>query len=411
MFPVIDIGPIAIQAAGLILLLSLMIGLFLTGKFSGAIRTNGETIENCILIGLISGIIGARVGFMLQNPSVFLDNPFSTLSLTPSMLNASFGLLVAGLAIFIVAQNKHLPFWPTLDTLSPLIILLFGGIHLANLANGNVYGLPTDLPWGIRLWNANRHPVQLYSLILIVGLFLWLLIHTKGFKTTGYMRSGVLFCFTIAGIAFSTVITRAFIAEKILLAGVDLIQILALLTHSGSFAILYKRSFSPRRNIDVFISIGSNLNPLQNLPAALERLGEDFKIQRTSSRYWTKDVKGKSANFLNQVIEIETERSYAELITKLKDIEKEFGRKPGNKQEVALDLDVLTYNEDVFAAQGKLIPDPNLQKYRYIAEPLAEIAPNFRHPANGQSIQMILNNMKDDSQIALHKEVENGTKK
>ena len=165
MFPIINIGPFAIQAAGFIQLLSLSIGLALTKKFANATGTNGEVIENSILIGLVAGLIGARIGFLLQNTSVFLNNPLSIFALTPAMLEINFGLLIGILAVIIIAQKHNLPLWPTLDTLSPLVVLLIAGLHLANFATGDAYGLPTDLPWGINLWEAIRHPVQIYTII------------------------------------------------------------------------------------------------------------------------------------------------------------------------------------------------------------------------------------------------------
>jgi len=62
----------------------------------------------------------------------------------------------------------------------------------------------------------------------------------------------------------------------------------------------------------------------------------------------------------------------------------------------------------VFFTQGKQIPDPNLIKYKYIAIPLKELAPDFRHPASGILIGDIINQLKDDHKIQMLKEVENG---
>lgn len=410
MFPIINLGPAAIQAAGLILLLSLWIGTWLTGKFADKLGTNGEVIENSILIGLIGGILGARIGFMLQNPSVFLDNPLSLLSLTPSMLDVNFGLLVGGLAVFINAQKKHLPLWPTLDTLSPLILLLFAGVHLANYANGDAYGLPTEFPWGVQLWNALRHPVQIYTLILTAGFIIWLMVHTKWLSTTGFMRSGILFNFIMAGVAVITIITRTFVAQKTLLAGMDTVQLLGLIVFSGSLALIYTSLYRTRKHIGVLISLGSNIDPQRHLSDALESIKSAFKLRRASSTYQTENVResAKTPPFLNQVIEIETTLPYPELVSQLKSIEQNFGRESGNKAVVPLDLDVLTYNSDVFTHQGKYIPNKDMLKYRYIAVPLAELLPGFRHPGNGTSIQTILDNIEDKSLVALSEKVENG---
>ena len=411
MFPVINIGPAAVQAAGLILLLSFMIGTWLTDRFSQKIGTNDEAIDNAILIGLVSGILGARLGFMLQNPGVFLNNPLSILSLTPSMLNASFGLLVGTLSAIIFAQKKHLPLWPTLDTLSPLFVLLFMGVHLANFANGNAFGLPTDLPWAVQLWNALRHPVQLYAVILAALLFIWIITQTKLLSVTGFLHSGILFNITLIALSVITLFSRAFIAEKILLAGVDLIQIISLFTIAGGLGLVYLRKFSSQKRLTVFLSMGANIEPENNLSNALDEIKSHFKLRRTSSTYQTAPIgqapKGKP--FLNNVIEIETDLAYPALVGKLKSIEKKFGRERGNKKEVPLDLDALTYDGEVFSYNGKLIPDPNLIKYSYIVRPLAEISPDFRHPATGETIEAIVNDLDDKSKVIKVKEVNHAT--
>lgn len=411
MFPILNIGPLAIQAAGLILLISFFIGTYLTSKLAGGLTTNADVIENSLLFGLIAGLVGARIGFMLIYPSVLMDNPLNLVSLTPSMLDTSFGVLVGTLTAVILAQKKQLPLWPSLDTLTPFIIMIFAGIHLAHYANGSAFGLPTQLPWGVHLWNEVRHPVQLYALILVGLLFIWLLTQTRLLKTTGFLRSGVLFNIILAGLSAITLFTRSFIAEKVLLGQIDFYQVVALIVLVGSFVLTYSRAFPTRKKTGVIISMGSNLKPDENLSKAFEILSSEFRIRRKSARYLTEDVNRDhhTKDFLNQVLEIETMHSYPDLESKLKSIEKELGRDPANKEHVALDLDIMTFGGEVFTFQRKHIPAPDIQKYRYIALPLAEMSPSFRHPANGLTIQDILDKISNDTLIKKIKEVNNGT--
>ncbi|MBW6466911.1 MAG: 2-amino-4-hydroxy-6-hydroxymethyldihydropteridine diphosphokinase [Brevefilum sp.] len=410
MFPIINIGPLAIQAFGLILLLSFFTGSWLAARFSAGLGTNTDVIENSILVGLIAGLLGARIGFLLKNPAVFVNNLFSLVSLTPSMLDVSFGILVGLLTALIIAQKKYLPLWPTLDVLTPFFLLIFAGVHLANYANGDGFGIPTLLPWGIQLWNATRHPVQLYALLLAGVLFAWLIWHTRLLKTTGFNRSGVLFSVILGGMAIITLFTRAFTAEKILLGAIDFNQAVSFAVLLASLGLIYTRAFPNRKKVSVIISMGSNVDPHTQLSKAVEVIAEEFRLRRTSSRYQTQDVlEGHQAqDFINQVIEVETELAYPDLVKQLKAVEVSLGRQPGNKITVALDLDVLTYGSEVFTIQGKHIPDPGMLKYRYIALPLAEMSPDFRHPGNGMSIRDILEKITDDTQVLKINEVENG---
>jgi 2-amino-4-hydroxy-6-hydroxymethyldihydropteridine diphosphokinase len=398
MFPILEIGPLAIKADGFFLLISLAAGLWLTGKFAISLRTNGEAIENGLLTALVAGLVGARVGFILQNPATFLENPLSVLSLSPSMLTPTFGWLVALLAMIIYAQKKHLPARPTLDTLTPLVILMTAGWHLASLAQGSAYGLPADLPWSIELWNTARHPTQIYGLVLSLLVLAGFLYHTRGLKTTGFFKSGVLFFLSIASLTFTILIVRGFMAERP--AGVDPIQFGLLALMTGSLFLAFRRLYSDTKTQHrVLISIGSNLKPLENLEAVEVYLSEEETVVRRSSYYETKDVKHEDnpARFINAVIEIKTEKSFPDLYRSMKSLEETLGREPEEKQTVPIDLDILTYDDEVFEASRKMIPDPNLDQYPYIAVPLSEIAPDFNHPATGQHIQDILNNIKDSS--------------
>ena len=413
MFPIINIGPLAIQAAGFILLLSLFIGIWLTGIFAKNIGTNDDAIENSLLVGLVSGLLAARLGFLLQNPTVFSENPLSIISPTPSMFNPSFGIFVGLTVSIIFAQKNHLPTWPTLDTLSPILILLFVGVHLANFANGNNFGLPTKLPWGIELWNETRHPVQAYAIILSLITLLGLAFYTKRFRKTGFIKSGILFSLTVSVLGLITLFTRAFVSEKVLLGNFDLWQVVGVSLVILGMLMIYRKGYTKPRHVPVYLSLGANQKPEENLTLGIKIIKEDFKLRQTSALYKTLDVRGQNSSryFINLVAKIEVNLPYPELRSKLKSIEKDFGRESGNKKIVPLDIDILTYNNDVFYHHGKLIPDPNLIKYSYIAVPLAEIAPDFRHPASGKSIKEILEGLNDKQKIQKLNEVENGLEK
>jgi 2-amino-4-hydroxy-6-hydroxymethyldihydropteridine diphosphokinase len=132
-----------------------------------------------------------------------------------------------------------------------------------------------------------------------------------------------------------------------------------------------------------------------------------------SSLYETADVREDHAGetYINRVLEVETDLTYPALVEKTKAIESAHGRQSGDKEDVPMDIDILTYGRQVFVMESSAaIPKRGINHYRYVALPLAEIAPDFRHPASGIAIQDILAKLDEQEQpVRKITEVENGT--
>jgi 2-amino-4-hydroxy-6-hydroxymethyldihydropteridine diphosphokinase len=214
-------------------------------------------------------------------------------------------------------------------------------------------------------------------------------------------------------IAIVTILTRAFVSEKNLIGDMDVGQLTGFFVLIGSLIIIYRNQYQGDKETEVILGVGSNINPQVNLTKGYEALAADFKIMGSSSIYQTQAVKSQpdAQDYMNQTIALRAAMALPDLYKHLKTIEKAFGREPGNKQAVPLDLDILTYGDQVFNFQGKQIPDPDLGKYRYIAEPLGEMSPNFRHPATGISIERILDKIEDEAKISKINEVDDGIKR
>ncbi len=144
----------------------------------------------------------------------------------------------------------------------------------------------------------------------------------------------------------------------------------------------------------VYLSLGSNVGDRdQHLRRALERLAtEDVRIVRLSALYETqpRDVPDQ-AWFLNQVVEIETSLLPMQLLGRTQKIERALGRIPTRpKGPRVIDLDILFYEDTVVATPGLEIPHPRLADRRFVLEPLAELAPELRHPQTGHTVREML---------------------
>jgi phosphatidylglycerol:prolipoprotein diacylglycerol transferase len=175
MLPVINIGPLALPAPELILLLGFWLGADIAEKHASRFRVNPTEIFYLILTAVLAGLAGARIVYAAQALAAFRESPLNLLALRPEMLDTNGGILAALLAGLTFIRVKHLPLWPTLDAVTSLLTVLGVTLGLAHLASGDAFGAPARIPWAIQLWGEQRHPSQVYETLaaLAVGAALW----------------------------------------------------------------------------------------------------------------------------------------------------------------------------------------------------------------------------------------------
>lgn len=171
MFPILNIGPLAVQAPGLILLVSLWLGLTLAEREAKAQGETGDRLSGLVMTGLIAGLVGGRLWYAARYLDLYLADPAGLVALNTSAFDLSGGLAVGLLAAAIYGRRQQLRLRPTLDRLTPAAALIAIGLGLAHLAAGDAYGAPADLPWSIELWGAARHPSQLYEILAAALIF------------------------------------------------------------------------------------------------------------------------------------------------------------------------------------------------------------------------------------------------
>ncbi len=158
----------------ILIIVAMWIGLTLAEKRAERYGISKEQLNNIAFYSLFGYIIGGRLLFALSNLSAFSQSPLSIFSPNPDLFDPTSGLLTAILVGFIYGQRQKLQLWRALDALTPIFAMLAIGLSLAHLAAGTAFGNPTTLPWGIDLWNATRHPSQIYELIASLAIFGWL---------------------------------------------------------------------------------------------------------------------------------------------------------------------------------------------------------------------------------------------
>lgn len=139
---------------------------------------------------------------------------------------------------------------------------------------------------------------------------------------------------------------------------------------------------------EVYVAAGSNIRPHIHLRQAIAALSAAAPGLRVSRAYANAAHGFAGDDFINLVIAFATDESLARLVERLKAVEAACGRERGAPQWAAraLDLDLLLYGDLVGQFPGIVLPRPNLAERAYVLGPLADLAPELRHPTLGETI-------------------------
>ncbi len=144
-------------------------------------RYNGEAL----LVALAFTVIGARLGFVITNWHIYVDDPLRILAIWRGGLAFHGGLAAVLIAITVHSRIRRIPLGSLLDLAVPYVSLAYAIARVGCFLNGCCHGHITDLPWALvypAIDGASRHPTQLYSaaaaLIIAVVLFY---IHRKNY--------------------------------------------------------------------------------------------------------------------------------------------------------------------------------------------------------------------------------------
>lgn len=137
----------------------------------------------------------------------------------------------------------------------------------------------------------------------------------------------------------------------------------------------------------VYVSLGSNIERERNLRAAVRALREHFGPLGLSPVYESRPIGFEGENFYNLVAAIDTAETPEAVVAALHAIEQRLGRRRGTSRYVSrtIDLDALLYDDLVREDAALRLPRREIREYACVLRPLADLAPERRHPQTGET--------------------------
>jgi phosphatidylglycerol:prolipoprotein diacylglycerol transferase len=183
-FPSIDpvflrIGPVQLRWYGLMYMLSFIIGYFLLKRLARRrkLEMTPDDLYDLLFFLIVGVMVGGRLGYVLfYDLSGYLKEPLSILKIWQGGMSFHGGFVGSVLGAFYIARKKKWDFWQIADLVSVAAPIGLGLGRLGNFINGELFGRPTSLPWGMIFpegGDVPRHPSQIYE-ALLEGVVLFL---------------------------------------------------------------------------------------------------------------------------------------------------------------------------------------------------------------------------------------------
>jgi phosphatidylglycerol:prolipoprotein diacylglycerol transferase len=178
----LQLGPLAIHWYGLMYMAGFLTFIWLGRKRIVTLnytQMTNKTLDDLLFYGVLGVILGGRLGEVLfYNPAYYFSNPIKILAIWEGGMSFHGGFMGVLVAMAIFARQHQLRWMQLMDFIAPLVPpgLAFG--RLGNFINGELWGRPTDVPWGMVFPHVDklpRHPSQLYEFAL-EGMLLFVLL-------------------------------------------------------------------------------------------------------------------------------------------------------------------------------------------------------------------------------------------
>ncbi|MEY3202724.1 MAG: hypothetical protein RLZZ629_6 [Actinomycetota bacterium] len=261
----LSVGPLTIHFYALCIITGIAAAIWIGRKRYANLGGNPDDVSEVAIWAVPFGIIGGRIYHVITSPSLYFGsngNPIDALRIWEGGLGiwGAISLGAVGAYLYFKTHKTSLNFRQLLDSLAPGVIVAQAIGRIGNYFNQEVFGKPTELPWGLEIDSVNRpngfesystfHPTFLYELLwcLVIAV---LLIKLPGFLKKITARQGDVFALYVFGYTAGRVwIETLRIDEANLILGLRLniwVSLIVLITASA-YLIASKRRGNTKEN-------------------------------------------------------------------------------------------------------------------------------------------------------------------
>ena len=174
----LSLGPVTIYWYGVMYLIGFAIGWWLLHRRAERFGWTTTQAADILFWGAVGVIAGGRIGYLLfYVPAEFFADPLMLIRIGQGGMSFHGGFLGVLIALWLYVRKQGRGFFEVMDFVAPVVPIGLGLGRIGNFINGELWGKPTDGPWGMVVDGVARHPSQLYQFALegvVMFVVLWL---------------------------------------------------------------------------------------------------------------------------------------------------------------------------------------------------------------------------------------------
>jgi phosphatidylglycerol:prolipoprotein diacylglycerol transferase len=194
--PVIfSIGFVKVRWYGLMYVIGFLVGWWLARRRSQRSDSpvTPEQVDDLVFYAMLGVIVGGRVGYaVVYGWSQLTSDPLYLIRITEGGMSFHGGLVGVMTAMWLYGRKLGHSIWRMTDFIAPMVPLGLGFGRIGNFINGELWGKPTDVPWGFLVNGQVLHPSQLYE-ALLEGFVLFAVLWIYSSKPRPYLAVSGMF--------------------------------------------------------------------------------------------------------------------------------------------------------------------------------------------------------------------------